>query len=87
VLTDLYPNIEAYEDACSACERLGYHADPVDATDCDVEGFRTIFTSFHHFPRDLGVKILADAVRKEQGIAVFEAQERTLASILQVSKP
>jgi hypothetical protein len=33
----------------------------------------------------MGVKILGDAVQKEQGIAVFEAQERTLISILQVS--
>jgi hypothetical protein len=34
----------------------------------------------------MGVKILGDAVQKGQGIAVFEAQERTLASILQVGR-
>lgn len=49
-----------------------------------MEGFRTIFAGFHHFPAELGIRILADAVAKGQGIAIFEAQARTVASTLQV---
>jgi hypothetical protein len=54
-----------------------YHV-PVDAraVPAGLKGFRTLFTSFHHFRPAEARAILADAVRARQGIAVFEAARR-----------
>ncbi|KAF2708424.1 hypothetical protein K504DRAFT_527986 [Pleomassaria siparia CBS 279.74] len=37
MLTDLYPNVEAWREACSQSNNLSYKADKVDATDPPVE--------------------------------------------------
>jgi len=54
--------------------------DPVDAADVpgDLTGFRTLFTSFHHFDSGQARRVLADAQRSGEGIAVFEFTERNL---------
>ena len=67
LLTDLYPHRGA----------ALYHV-PVDARQvpAGLKGFRTLFTSFHHFRPTDARAILADAVRSGQGIAVFEAARR-----------
>lgn len=67
VLTDLFPHHGA----------ALYHV-PVDARAVPpgLKGFRTLFTSFHHFRPAEARAILADAVRSGQGIAVFEAARR-----------
>jgi hypothetical protein len=84
-LTDRYPNLEAFERANERTGgRLAYHSEPVDATALPPElaGFRTLFTAFHHFPAETARAILADAVRRGQGIGVFEATQRSAASIV-----
>ena len=50
----------------------------VDATavPANLLGFRTLFTSFHHFRPAEARAILADAVRQGQGIGVFEISRR-----------
>jgi hypothetical protein len=47
-----------------------------------LEGFRTIFSSFHHFRPHEAVKILRDCANRGVGVGVFEAQSRTLGSLL-----
>lgn len=76
LLTDFYPN--------TAGSTLPYHAEPVDATKVPeaLTGFRTLFASFHHFRPEQARAILADAVAKRQGIAVFEATARTIPAVL-----
>lgn len=81
VLTDKYPNVEAW----AALERysgamVSFEAEPVDAADVPdgLRGFRTLFTSFHHFSPDAAAAVLSDAVTKGQGIGVFEYTERNL---------
>ena len=71
VLTDLYPH-------GSSPGTLPLHSEPVDARAVpkSLDGFRTLFTSFHHFRPDEARAILEDAVRRRQGIAVFEAARR-----------
>ncbi|HKC41580.1 MAG TPA: hypothetical protein VKC15_18695, partial [Gemmatimonadales bacterium] len=68
VLTDKYPNRLAQSGL------LPFHPVPVDATavPADLQGFRTLFTSFHHFRPAEARAILADAVHHGQGIGVFE---------------
>jgi hypothetical protein len=72
VLTDKYPNRLAQSGL------LPFHPVPVDATavPSDLKGFRTLFTSFHHFRPALARAILADAVHQRQGIGVFEISRR-----------
>jgi hypothetical protein len=57
---------------------LPFHPVPVDATavPSDLKGFRTLFTSFHHFRPAEARAILADAVGQGQGIGVFEISRR-----------
>ena len=42
----------------------------------ELEGFRTLFTSFHHFRPDAALAVLADAVSKDEGVGIFEYTER-----------
>lgn len=72
LLTDLYPN------RVTAAGALPFHPEPVDARAVPpaLDGFRTLFTSFHHFRPAEARAILADAVARAQGIAVFEVARR-----------
>jgi hypothetical protein len=72
VWTDKYPNEAARTGA------LPVHVEPVDATavPAHLDGFRTVFTAFHHFRPAEARSILADAVRRGQGIGVFEISRR-----------
>lgn len=85
VLTDLYPNKVAFRRAQGDGKaRIRVHPDPVDARSvpADLQGFRTLFTSFHHFRPGEARRVIEDAVRRGRGIAVFEAQERRLGAML-----
>lgn len=85
-LTDLYPNMATFERIQQATHGLiTYWPESVDATKVpgQLEGFRTIFSSFHHFPRREAIPILQSAVDNRQGIGIFEAARRhpvTIAS-------
>lgn len=86
-LTDLYPNREALSFARERTDgRLAIHRDPVDATDvpAELEGVRTLFNSFHHFPPEHAREILADAVRKRRAICVFEGMHHRGVGVLSV---
>lgn len=47
-----------------------------------LEGFRTQFLSLHHFKPNDAKQILQNAVDSQSPIAVFEAQERSIPSVL-----
>jgi hypothetical protein len=84
-LTDRFPNQVAADWArARSGNRLQYRRTPVDATDvpAELEGVRTMFNGFHHFPPDLARGILADAVRKRRAIAIFEAANRRDIALL-----
>lgn len=48
----------------------------------DLKGLRTLFLSFHHFEEKDAIQILQSAIDTNNGIAIFEGQERSLPSIL-----
>ena len=84
LLTDLFPNLEAMERMRVRSGGLvDFHTTPVDATETpdELEGFRTLFASFHHFKPQEARKILADAVRHGQGVGVFEMTHRSLVAV------
>lgn len=80
VLTDLYPNANAFGDIHrQSGGAISYRSEPVDALDvpADLSGIRTMFTALHHFRPPQARGILEDAVRKGSGIAVFEPLSRS----------
>lgn len=84
-LTDLYPNLPAMAAAAKQAHgQIHYVKEPVDVTRLppELDGFRTLFTSFHHFPPDLARRILQDAVDHKQGIAIFEQTQRSVLGLL-----
>ncbi len=85
LLTDKFPNVEAFRRAAALSDgAIEFIAESVDATNVPDEmlGFRTLFTSFHHFKPEQARAILSDAVRKNQGIGVFEATHRSALGIM-----
>ena len=83
-LTDKYPNRRACKQlAKSGIAGLYYRSEPVDATAVPEElvGLRTIFTAFHHFPPQKARAIIADAVSKQQPIAIFELTYRCARAV------
>jgi hypothetical protein len=83
-LTDKYPNPGALQIAGAAGEnRISFYAGSVDAMNVPVElkGFRTMFTSFHHFPPAEARAILQNAVDAGESIGIFEVPRRALSTI------
>jgi len=83
--TDKYPNVAAFDHAKSLGQiRVRFHSIPVDATQIpdELDGFRTIFSTFHHFKPREARAILQDAVNKRRGIGIFEAAGRRIVTLL-----
>ena len=86
-LTDKYPNVVAFGHTSNASQnKIGFCSDPVDATHipAELKGFRTLFTSFHHFQPSEARALLQDAVDNQQGVGIFEIPGRSLLTILLV---
>ncbi len=86
-LTDKYPNIPAFKRLeAESSGGVGHIEYSVDATDVpeDIDGFRTIFSAFHHFPPAVAVNILQDTVDKKSSIGIFELSNRTPSAFFQV---
>ncbi len=84
-LTDKYPNMEAFRQLNGLTHpSIVYQPQSVDATRVpeELKGFRTIFSAFHHFRPEQACSVLADAIHKRQGIAVFEGTQRSLLALL-----
>jgi hypothetical protein len=74
-LTDMYPNVAMFEEIRKASHgKINYSADSVDAASLppQLQGFRTIFSSYHHFDPKEATAILRDAVANGQGVGIFE---------------
>lgn len=78
-LSDFYPNLTAFE-RCKRRSggRIDYAAEPVDArmVGSARSGFRTLFSSFHHFRPSDALSILRDAVESRAPIAILESTQR-----------
>lgn len=83
-LTDYYPKISAFKFTKEQADNIDYSEKPVDARNVPTElkGLRTQFLSLHHFSPDDAIKISQNAVDSNTSIAIFEAQERSVPSIL-----
>jgi hypothetical protein len=89
-LTDLYPNLAAgarIERENSGRVALHPHSVNALAVPPKLRGFRTLFTSFHHFPPQQAEKIIADAVKNRVGIGIFELTKRVSWPVFFVMLP
>ncbi|MGA9571998.1 MAG: class I SAM-dependent methyltransferase [Candidatus Acidiferrales bacterium] len=87
LLTDKYPNLAAFQSAGAASQNhITFHSAPVDATKVppELRGFRTMFTSFHHFEPAEARAILQNAVDAGQAIGIFEVTRRAPVAIVQM---
>lgn len=91
VLTDLHPNIEAWDKVARKNPLITYEAQSVDASAAPkhlvnrADGTKTLRLfnlAFHHFDDPLATAILRDSVETSQGFAIFELQDRSLASVV-----
>jgi hypothetical protein len=78
ILTDKFPSRElsARLSADSIVTSLSSSVDAARVPS-SLQGFRTIFSSFHHFPDTLARAVLEDAVRAGEGFAMTEVTSRT----------
>jgi hypothetical protein len=88
-LTDLVPNVPAFERVRATNQRLlpsccsvDHVPTPVDATDCRVPGTRTIYGAFHHFPPVLATRMLQNAVDSRSPIVVVDTKRSWLYVLL-----
>ena len=83
-LTDLFPNLAAFEKIAAASGGLvSYEREPVDARRVPprLAGLRTIFNGFHHFRPADAKAVLHAAAQARQPIAIFEVSERSLRTL------
>jgi len=86
-LTDLYPVPHRWEVLAKASDgAITYSTEPCDAMALPetLKGFRTMYLSLHHFKPADAKGIIRDAIRRRQGIAIFELQARTWKSIIDI---
>lgn len=84
-LTDKYPNCRAFvHNRVALLNKIIFRAEAVDARQVpsDLKGFRTIFTSFHHFRPKEAQAILQNAVDNQKGVGIFEAPGRHSLTLL-----
>lgn len=84
VLTDLYPNNNAFQFTKSQAANFESAPEPIDARNVpeNLKGLRTMFLAFHHFQPADAVQILQNTVKSNQPILIVEGQERSLPSFL-----
>lgn len=85
LLSDKFPNLRAFHTVRAASgNRVVFCADPIDAMKVprELTGFRTIFSSYHHFPPEDARAVLQDAVDARESIGIFEVTRRAPSSIV-----
>ena len=85
VLTDKFPNLDAFERHAQAMAgRIAFVRDPVDALHppAELEGVRTVFDAFHHLRPDEAEKLLQQAVEDGTPIAIFDVAGRRWLHLL-----
>ena len=83
-LTDKYPNLGAVQNVGTASRNdIAFYPGSVHATKVpgELKGFRTMFTSFHHFSPGEARAILQNAVDAGEGIGIFEITRRAASTI------
>ena len=83
ILTDKFPNEDVIK-YLSEINYISYYPNEVDALHVlkELNGIRTLYSSFHHFKPDQAKQILQDATKNSSAIAVFEGAGKTLMEFI-----
>jgi hypothetical protein len=84
LLSDKFPNLRAFQNVRAASgNHITFCAEPVDAMRVprELTGFRTIFSSYHHFLPEEARAVLQDAVDAGESIGIFEVTRRAPSAI------
>jgi len=84
LMTDKFPNVTAFETAQARSEfPMNFYAQSVDAREVprELDGFRTMFSAFHHFRPADARAVIQNTVDARQGIGIFEITRRTAPAI------
>ncbi len=78
-LSDYFPDKSSFAYIQHSNPGIDFDDRSIDARSIpkDLHGFRTLFTSFHHFPPNDARLILENAISDSTGIAIFEFTERS----------
>ncbi|KAL8725157.1 MAG: hypothetical protein Q9166_007532 [cf. Caloplaca sp. 2 TL-2023] len=88
VLTDLWPDIKAWEKITKRNKHITYIDEPIDATKPrrlakpGTKECRIFNLCFHHFDDRAAEKVLASAVQSTEAFMIFEMTHRTFPSLL-----
>ncbi|MGA8142949.1 MAG: hypothetical protein WB987_03550 [Candidatus Acidiferrales bacterium] len=86
-LTDKFPSVADHNvDQLLAAGHIHFVGEPVDATRIPdrFAGFRTIFSSFHHFNAADARSFLQDSTSKGRAVGIFEVASRHAFTMLSV---
>lgn len=86
-LTDKYPNTTPRDGSEPlASSHIHFVSESLDATEIPdgMAGFRTIFSSFHHFSPSQARDFLKESAGKRRGIGVFEVASRRVLSMASI---
>src|ERR1700733_2619822 len=84
LMTDKFPHVTAFETAQARSEfPMNFCAQSVDAREVprELDGFRTLFSAFHHFRPADARAVIQNTVDARQGIGIFEITRRTAPAI------
>ncbi len=87
LLTDKFPSASDDDSAGKGCSGgIRIVRDPIDATAIpeNLQGFRTIFSSFHHFNPAQAGRFLRDSAARGRGVGVFEVASRHAFTVLTI---
>lgn len=85
ILTDKFPNINAYDFLKKkTSEGINYIDGSTDATNVpkDLKGFRTMFSAVHHFQPEQIKSILKNAIANRAAVGFFDGGEKSIFAIL-----
>ena len=85
LLTDKYPRLDANADRkMVSADSVSFYPASVDPRHVPITlpGFRTMFSSFHHFSPEDARTVLQSAINAKQPIGVFEITRRTAETIV-----
>lgn len=84
LLSDVFPERAVRERIGREHGRIDYRGEPLDALaiPAGLDGMRTLFDAFHHFPPDAARRLLAEARDAAAPIGIFEISRRAWPNLL-----
>lgn len=87
VLSDLFPSLLVYQHLHDKTNGgITYVAKPLDACAVPVgmEGFRTLFSGFHHFQPEKAKAVITNAIACQKEIGIFDGGNKSIGMMLAI---